>query len=149
MSENGKVTRGVCKVDDSHKLVHIEETFGIEKQGEFAVGRNGKDQEVSLPLNAPVSMNLWGFTPDFLDTLERHFVHFLDGLGENTAKAEFLLPEVVGTMLKEGKADVTVLTSGDRWFGVTYKEDKPAVVNSFRKLIAEGVYKEDLYGDLG
>ncbi len=145
LSENGQVTRGVCRVDENHMLTHIEETFGIEKQGDAAVGKNGAGEPVELPLSTPVSMNLWGFTPDFLDILEERFITFLGGIAGNEAKAEFLLPEVVGSLLKENKAKCTVLTSNDRWFGVTYKEDKDLVVRSFRELYEKGLYPEQLF----
>ncbi|MBP3569832.1 MAG: nucleotidyltransferase [Lachnospiraceae bacterium] len=145
LSENGQVTRGVCRVDENHMLTHIEETFGIEKQGDIAVGKNGAGEPVELPLHTPVSMNLWGFTADFLDTLEAGFIEFLGGIAGNEAKAEFLLPEVVGSMLREKKAEVKVLTSSDRWFGVTYKEDKDMVVRSFRELYEKGLYPEQLF----
>ncbi|MBO5351927.1 MAG: nucleotidyltransferase [Lachnospiraceae bacterium] len=145
LSENGQVTRGVCRVDENHMLAHIEENFGIEKQGDVAVGKNGAGEPVELPLSTPVSMNLWGFTPEFLDTLEERFIKFLGGIAGNETKAEFLLPEVVGSLLKENKAKCTVLTSNDRWFGVTYKEDKDLVVRSFRELYEKGLYPEQLF----
>ena len=146
LSENGQVTRGACRVDENHKLTHIEETFAIEKKGDIAVAKNGAGEPVELDLKTPVSMNMWGFTPDFLDTLEARFVQFLGGIQGNEAKAEFLLPEVVGSLLKEGKAEVSVLTSNDKWFGVTYKEDKDMVVRSFRELYEKGQYPEKLFG---
>jgi len=145
LSENGQVTRGVCKVDENHMLTHIEETFAIEKQGNVAVAKNGAGEPVELPLNTPVSMNLWGFTADFLDTLEARFAEFLGGITGNETKAEFLLPEVVGSMIRENKAEVKVLTSNDRWFGVTYHEDKDLVVRSFRELYEKGFYPEQLF----
>lgn len=145
LSENGQVTRGVCRVDDKHHLTHIEETFGIERKGTVAAGKNAAGEPVELPLDTPVSMNLWGFTADFLDTLEASFTEFLGGIAGNETKAEFLLPEVVGSMLKENKAEVEVLTSNDRWFGVTYKEDKDLVVRSFRELYEKGFYPEQLF----
>ncbi|MGN0505264.1 MAG: nucleotidyltransferase [Lachnospiraceae bacterium] len=145
LSENGQVTRGVCRVDEHHMLSHIEETFGIEKQGTIAVGKNGAGEKVELPLQTPVSMNMWGFTPDFLDLLEARFVDFLHGIEGNETKAEFLLPEVVGGLLREKKAAVEVLTSSDRWFGVTYKEDKDTVVRSFRELYEKGKYPKALF----
>ena len=145
LSENGQVTRGACRVDENHKLTHIEETFGIEKKGNIAVAKNGAGEPVELPLDTPVSMNMWGFTPDFLDTLEARFVEFLGTIAGNETKAEFLLPEVVGSLVKEQKAEVSVLTSGDKWFGVTYKEDKDMVVRSFRELYEKGQYPEKLF----
>ena len=145
LSENGQVTRGVCKVDENHKLTHIEESFGIEKKGNIAVAKNGAGEPMELALTTPVSMNLWGFTPQFLDTLEDGFKNFLDGIQGNECKAEYLLPEVVGELIRAGKAEVTVLTSKDRWFGVTYKEDKDMVVRSFRELYEKGEYPEQLF----
>ena len=145
LSENGQVTRGVCRVDENHMLTHIEETFGIERKGDIAVGKNGVGEPVELPLSTPVSMNLWGFTANFLDTLEARFIEFLGGIAGNETKAEFLLPEVVGSMLRENKAKVRVLTSSDRWFGVTYHEDKELVVRSFRELYEKGLYPEQLF----
>ena len=145
LSENGQVTRGVCRVDENHKLTHIEETFGIEKKGDIATAKNGAGVPVELPLNTPVSMNMWGFTPNFLDTLDARFAEFLGTIAGNEAKAEFLLPEVVGSLLNEGKAEVSVLTSRDKWFGVTFKEDKDMVVRSFRELYEKGMYPERLF----
>jgi len=145
LSENGQVTRGVCRVDENHKLTHIEETFGIEKKGDMATAKNGAGVPVELPLNTPVSMNMWGFTPNFLDTLDARFAEFLGTIAGNEAKAEFLLPEVVGSLLNEGKAEVSVLTSRDKWFGVTFKEDKDMVVRSFRELYEKGMYPERLF----
>lgn len=145
LSENGQVTRGVCRVDENHKLLHIEETFGIEKKGAAAVAKNGAGEPVELSLKTPVSMNMWGFTPDFLEALKERFAHFLTTIAGNEEKAEFLLPEVVGSLLKEGRAEVSVLTSGDKWFGVTHKEDKEMVVRSFRELYEKGLYPESLF----
>lgn len=145
LSENGKVTRGICRVDENHYLTHIEETFGIEKQGDVAVGTKENGEPVELSLKSPVSMNMWGFTPEFLNRLEARFKTFLEGISGNETKAEFLLPQVVGDMLNEGEAEVTVLTSSDRWFGVTYKEDRDQVVRSFRELFEQGKYPEQLF----
>ena len=145
LSENGEVTRGVCRVDENHMLTDIEETFGISRQGDVAVGKNGAGEPVEISLQSPVSMNLWGFTADFLNTLEERFVKFLGELSGNETKAEFLIPQVVGNMLKEQKIEVQVLTSNDRWFGVTYKEDKDLVVRSFRELYEKGQYPEQLF----
>ena len=111
----------------------------------MAVGKNGAGEPVELPLSTPVSMNMWGFTADFLDTLEARFIEFLGNIKGNETKAEFLLPEVVGSMIREKKAEVKVLTSNDRWFGVTYHEDKELVVRSFRELYEKGQYPEQLF----
>ena len=92
-----------------------------------------------------VSMNMWGLPPKFLDALEAGFPEFLDGIKEGDVKAEYLLPKVIDQQIKSGKAHVRVLETRDKWFGVTYKEDKDAVVASIRKLIEDGIYKENLY----
>ncbi len=145
LSENGQVTRGVCLVDENNKLTHVEEHFAIERAGDKVTAENSAREAVELPLDTIVSMNLWGFTPGFLDALNEKFAQFLDGIKGNETKAEYLLPEVVGTLLKEDRAEVTVLTSKDRWFGVTYKEDKDKVVRAFRELYENGEYPEKLF----
>ncbi len=145
LSENGQVTRGVCLVDENNKLTHVEEHFAIEQAGDKATAQNGAGEAVELSLDTVISMNLWGFTPNFLDALQERFVEFLNSIKGNETKAEYLLPGVVGELVKEKKADVTVLTSKDRWFGVTYKEDKDKVVQSFRELYEKGEYPEKLF----
>lgn len=144
LSENGTVTRGVCQVDDNGLLVDIVETREIERKGDHAVAKDGNGEEIHLDLNCAVSMNMWGFTPGLLKELKTGFVNFLKEHGSEL-KTEYLLPEEVGRLVKEGKAAVQVLKSQDRWFGVTYKEDKQMVVESFRTLIKQGVYPEKLF----
>lgn len=145
LSENGAVTRGVCKVDANNMLVDIDETSGIERRGDKAVAINKEGVEKDIDIQSPVSMNMWGFTLDFLQELEMGFIHFLNGIQGNELKAEYLLPEVVGKLIKSGDAEVHVLKTDDKWFGVTYKEDKQMVVNSFRNLVNQGIYPEKLY----
>ena len=140
LSDNGGVTRGICAVQDG-KLVGITETKNIIKTADGAEADGCAVDTESL-----VSMNFWCYPQTFMEVLKKGFPVFLENLSD-PMKDEYLLPIIADGMLKEGVA-FTVLSSHDRWFGVTYKEDKPAVVNSFRKLIAEGIYKEDLYGDL-
>lgn len=142
LSENGAVTRGVCKVNEEHKLVDIVETSGIEKKDGVIVS---DIENQGLVDTTPVSMNMWGFMPNFLNELDDRFAAFLDGIAGNELKAEFLLPTIVGDLVQEGKAEVTVLTSSDKWFGVTYKEDKQVVVDSIAKLVEEGVYPNKLF----
>ena len=144
LSENGTVTRGVCKVDENGFLVDIVETREIGRKGDIAVASDGKGGEIKINLNSPVSMNMWGFTTGLFDELKTGFVTFLKEHGSEL-KSEYLLPEEVGRLVKEGKAAVHVLSSNDKWFGVTYKEDKQMVVDSFRNLISQGVYPENLY----
>jgi hypothetical protein len=145
LSENGTVTRGVCQVSQNNILLNIKETSNIEKRGNAAVANSGNEDEYELDLERPVSMNMWGFTPDILTELEERFPVFLDQLDQNPLKAEYLLPMIVDDLIKEGKAEVTVLHTMDKWFGVTYKEDKEYVVKSFQKLVEEGIYPKKLF----
>ncbi len=140
LSENGTVTRGVCNVSEEGILLDIEETMDIAKKGTVAA-----TPTKTIPFEQPVSMNMWGFTPDILEELETRFVSFLDGIEGNEQKAEYLLPTIVDQLIREGKAQVTVLNTEDKWFGVTYKEDKEFVVNSFKELVDKGVYPEKLF----
>lgn len=144
LSDNGTVTRGVCKVDENNLLVDIIETKGIEQKGDTAVALNSAGDEITLSLEGAVSMNMWGFTPILLEKLEDGFKTFLEKEGQEL-KSEYLLPEVVGDLIKTGSVSVEVLKSADKWFGVTYKEDKPIVVASFKELISQGQYPEKLF----
>ncbi len=144
LSDNGTVTRGVCKVDENNLLVDIVETKGIEQKGDTAVALNSAGEEITLSLEGAVSMNMWGFTPILLEKLEEEFKTFLEKEGQEL-KSEYLLPEVVGNLIKAGSASVEVLKTDDKWFGVTYKEDKPIVVASFKELISQGQYPEKLF----
>ena len=144
LSDNGAVTRGICVVNDKEQLVGVEETGGIVKTATGAQAeKNG--ELVNVDPKAHVSMNMWGFTADFLDELEDGFKEFLSGLKEGDIKSEYLLPSIVDQLIKSNKADVAVLETKDKWFGVTYKEDKPVVVESIKKLIEAGDYPEKLY----
>ena len=146
LSENGSVTRGVCTVDKKGYLTDVVETYNIVKTEHGA-----KAGETPIDTNSFVSMNMWGLTSEFVDLLEEGFVDFfheIRGDEERELKAEYLLPTYIDRLLQKGKMSVKVLLTQDRWFGVTYKEDKPVVVESFAKLIADGVYQNDLFGDL-
>lgn len=145
LSENGTVTRGACQVHEDGTLKDVRETFGIRMVDGVLQARDEKGNPVSLSPEQPVSMNMWGLPPKFLDELEKGFPKFLDQVAEGDLKAEYLLPNIIGGLVKSGKAQVQVLKTRDKWFGVTYKEDKEAVVASIRRLIADGVYKENLY----
>ncbi len=144
LSDNGGVTRGVCKVGDNHKLIDIIETKNIVKTKNGAAIRR-EDGEEELAIDSPVSMNMWGLQPNFFDVLETGFVRFLESLGDAYEKAEYLLPTIIGGLLHDGTAEVEVLQSDDKWFGVTYKEDKEAVVASVRSLVDAGVYPKRLF----
>ena len=147
LSENGAVTRGVCKVGADGYLKEVIETGGLVHDGE---GAAVEEDGVRTPIDPKtiVSMNMWALTPEFFDELETEFVKFLDGLRPEDLKAEYFLPKVIDGMIQKGAATVEVLTTKDRWFGVTYQEDKYAVIDAFRELHAEGVYTEPLYSDL-
>ena len=147
LSDNGVVTRGVCKVDEQQQLLSVEETFGIERQGDKAIGKNGADEPVEMPVDCAVSMNMWGLTPDFLEELKAGFEEFLAAGAAKDLKAEYLLPQVVGNMLKGKKASVKVLKTQDKWFGVTYHEDTAAVVQALQELVDAGVYPAKLFQD--
>ena len=144
LSENGGVTRGICQVNENDDLTDVVETSDIVKTADGAEV-NGKPVDP----NANVSMNMWGLTPGFMQTLEEGFdVFFKETVPGNPMKAEYLLPIYIGQLLREGKVSVKALETHDKWFGVTYAEDRPLVVESFRALIESGVYSEDLYSDL-
>jgi len=145
LSDNGAVTRGVCLVDDSKHLVGVRETSGIIKNQNGGAEYESDGIMVSIDPNSYVSMNMWGFDPKFLDELESGFVKFLGELKEDDFKSEYLLPTIVDKLIKSKRAVATVLETQDKWFGVTYKEDKPIVVESIQKLISEGKYPSKLY----
>lgn len=140
LSDNGTVTRGICSVNNG-KLVGLTETKNITKteNGAEADGR-------ALDVESLVSMNFWCYPLSFVDVLREGFSEFISGIND-PVKDEYLLPIIADGMLKNG-TEFTVLHSEDQWFGVTYKEDKDSVVESFKKLYENGVYREDLYSDL-
>lgn len=139
LSENGAVTRGICRVSADGILEAVEETHDIIKKGTVAATATK-----TIPFEQPVSMNMWGMTPDFLEILEERFVKFLEKEGKEL-KSEFLLPTIVDELIQEGLAQVDVLKTPDRWFGVTYREDKEYVARSFARLVEEGVYPAKLF----
>ena len=145
LSENGGVTRGVCQIDDDSFLKKVTETYEIQRYGSGISARDESGRPVAVDIGCHVSMNMWGIPASFLDELERGFPEFLAGLKEGDVKSEYLLPRIIDKLVMDGKARVKVLETADKWFGVTYKEDKQAVVESLRKLIAGGVYPERLY----
>lgn len=144
LSENGGVTRGICSVNDKQHLTKVTETKNIIKtaDGAAVLGEDGSLTPVEK--DCPVSMNMWGLTPEIFDVLEKGFAEFLGSL-EDPTKGEYLIPTIIDGLIQSKQANVTVLESQDKWFGVTYKEDKPTVVRSFQELIAAGVYKEKLF----
>lgn len=144
LSDNGGVTRGVCKVDEHRMLSEIIETSNIVKTAEGAAVQT-EDGAVPIDVESEVSMNMWGLSPKFFEVLDKGFDEFLEKLDPENLKGEYLLPTIIGDLLKEGKMRVEVRKSHDEWFGVTYKEDKPDVVAAIQKLIKDGVYPEKLF----
>ncbi|OUN90324.1 nucleotidyltransferase family protein [Blautia sp. An46] len=146
LSDNGGVTRGVCALNPDRKLVGITETYNIQKteEGPAAVDEETGEKNY-LDAQTLVSMNMWGFQPEFMEVLEKGFVEFLAGVQPGDIKKEYLLPGVVDQMIKEGKAEVSVLKTHDTWFGVTYQEDKEIVMKSFKELEEKGVYTNPLF----
>ena len=144
LSDNGGVTRGICKMDAENNLTEVVETKNIVKTAEGA-----EADEVKLDVDSLVSMNMWGLTPDFLKTLEEGFKEFFEKeVPANPLKAEYLIPTFIGELLSEGKMSVKVLRTNDTWYGMTYKEDVAAVKESFSKMLENGTYKGDLFSDL-
>ena len=144
LSDNGGVTRGICKMDAENNLTEVVETKNIVKTADGAEA-DGK----VIDVNSLVSMNMWGLTPDFLDVLEEGFKEFFEKeVPGNPLKAEYLIPIFIGELLEQGKMSVKVLKTNDTWYGMTYHEDVAAVKDSFKKMLENGVYKADLFSDL-
>lgn len=145
MTENGSVSRGVCTVDANGRLADVVERTAIsyapDGSVEYATEDGGK---APVSADVPVSMNMWGFTPDYFEYSEREFRKFLTEHGSE-AKSEFYIPSVVDTLIKNGEATVDVLNTTSRWFGVTYPEDRPDVVSKLAELHAAGQYPDKLF----
>ena len=144
LSENGGVTRGICKMDEYNDLTEVVETSNIVKTVDGA-----EADGVKLDTESLVSMNMWGLRPEFLETLEEGFAEFFEKVVPgNPMKAEFLIPTFIGELLAEDKMSVKVLRTNDTWYGMTYKEDVAVVKESFRDMMERGVYKEELFCDI-
>ena len=144
LSDNGSVTRGICKMDADNNLTEVVETGNIVKT------ENGAEADgVTIDTDSLVSMNMWGLTPEFLDVLKEGFKEFFEKeVAKNPLKAEYLIPTFIGELLEQGKMSVKVLRSNDTWYGMTYKEDVASVKESFHQMLEKGVYKADLFSDL-
>ena len=144
LSDNGGVTRGICKMDDQNNLTEVVETKNIVKTVDGA-----ETDGIAIDTESLVSMNMWGLTPEFLDMLEAGFAEFFETeVPSDPLKAEFLIPTFIGELLDEKKMTVKVLRTNDTWYGMTYKEDAEAVKESFKGMIEVGMYEKDLFGDL-
>ncbi len=145
LSEHGTVARGVCSATDGCLLVSVRELLKVRS---FPDGIKHTENDVDwtpLPAESWTSMNFWGFTPALFAELERRFPEFLRASAADIAKAEFLIPEVVGALLREGKVRVRILPTRERWFGVTYPEDRPAFRRAILGLVDSGAYPRDLW----
>lgn len=144
LSENGEVSRGICTVDSNNYLTTVEEHHKIsEKEGRITgIAMDGTTR--TLPEDAYASMNMWGFTPDIFPHTEKLFIEFLKK-NENEPKKEFYIPYVVNDAIENGKSSVKVLSTPDKWFGVTFQEDRPSVVEKLRKMTDEGLYPSPLF----
>ena len=146
LSDNGTVTRGVCTLDGDGSLKEVTETYEIRMEADGSMkAQDEQGKPVQVNPDQHVSMNMWGLPAAFLKELEKGFPEFLENLKEGDIKSEYLLPKIIDKLVKAGKARVEVLETKDKWFGVTYKEDKETVVEAIRSLIAEGAYPERLY----
>lgn len=133
LSDNGSVARGVCEIENGYLKTIAERT---DIQNFKCTGDNG--EQIVLPQDAKVSMNLWALTPAIFPILEEKYAEFLKG--DNLVKAEFLIPLVIGDLVKEGKASVKALSNKDKWYGITYKQDKEEVQKAMKKFVEEGLY---------
>ena len=147
LSDVGGVTRGVCTVDENGYLTNVTETHGIVRTAEGGAAVPAGDGWRTLDPDSLVSMNMWLLTPSFLDGLGARFDAFRAGMRQPLTE-EFLLPEIVDAMVREGRATVQVLRTADQWFGITYQADRAPVTEAFRGLVAQGAYSADLFSDL-
>lgn len=146
LSENGYVSRGVCRETEGGYLESVVERLHIISSVDGPLYTLDGNNYTRLASDTVVSMNMWGLTPGFLDELESRFVPFYrEAMAVNPLKAEFLLPNIIGELLKENKVSVKVLRSGEKWFGVTNASDKPMVENALKRLTEQGVYPNGLW----
>lgn len=143
LSENGGVSRGLCEVDANGFLSGVTECHGIQRK-DGALIQIVEGEEVPFPEDANVSMNMWGFTPDYFDYSEKAFIKFLDE-NHSALKTEFYIPTVVNDLINDGTVTLKVIGTPSKWFGVTYAADRPATVAQFKKLVDEGVYPTPLF----
>ncbi len=144
LSENGGVSRGLCEVSPEGELTGVTECHGIQRKDGHLIQVLADGTEVEFPEGANVSMNMWGFTPDYFDYSEREFIEFLKK-NASELKAEFYIPTVVNNLIKSGEAVLKVKETPSKWFGVTYAADRPATVAQFRKLVDDGIYPVKLF----
>lgn len=144
LSENGGVSRGLCEVSPEGNLTGVTECHGIQRKGDGLVQTLADGSETSFPEGANVSMNMWGFTPDYFGYSEKAFDKFLAEHSKEL-KSEFYIPTVVNNLIEQDKIKLKVLETPSKWFGVTFAADRPATVAQFEKLVEEGVYPQKLF----
>ncbi len=145
LSESGSVARGICEKDSDECLTSVVERTYIVRDADGVIKyKDENEQLIPVGENVPVSMNMWGFTPEYFQYSEEQFIDFLRQNGENP-KAEFFIPLVVNNLIVNKKAKVKVLDTPSKWFGVTYAEDRPMVVAKIQELINQGEYPEKLF----
>lgn len=144
LSENGGVSRGLCEVSDKGFLTGVRECHGIQMRDGKLIQVLEDGTEASFPAGTSVSMNMWGFTPDYFDYSQREFIKFLDEHGKDL-KTEFYIPTVVNTLIHTGEATLKVIQTPSKWFGVTFAADRDATVAQFKKLVDEGLYPAKLF----
>ena len=144
LSDNGGVTRGICKANQDQMLTEIVETYNIVKTDSGAAIQT-EDSYVPLDVNSLVSMNMWGMNPTFFKLLDIRFKVFLSSIRDNYNRSEYVLPTIIGELLNKDAVEVKVLSSNDKWFGVTYSEDKQSAVDAIQELVKEGLYPSRLF----
>lgn len=145
LTEHGHVARGVCMIDEQGYLQEINERTKIKKFGNVTKYSEDDEHWIEIPKGSIVSMNTWGFTPSILKEIEERFPAFLTSAKENISSAEYFLPSVVDSLISEQKARVKVIESREKWYGVTYREDKPAIKKAIKRLVEQGVYPDVLF----
>ncbi|NQU35042.1 MAG: nucleotidyltransferase [Bacteroidetes bacterium] len=142
LSENGSVSRGICKTEKGFLTDVVERTSIKYDNDDIVFNENGKNEKIDA--NSIVSMNFWGFSPLYFKQLEHDFINFINN-NSNELKAEFYIPSVVNDLIDKNKASIKMLTSNDQWFGVTYQEDKETTIKKVAELVSQGVYPENLW----
>ena len=145
LTDHGSVARGVCEVNSDGSLVRMDERTNVQRFEKTVKASDDGEHWLDIPLGTLVSMNMWGFSPTLFAELEERFRQFLGGDNQTLETAEYLLPEVVGDLVQEGRAHITVIPTSERWVGVTHLEDRASVQQEIRDLIARGIYPENLW----
>lgn len=145
LTEHGHVARGICSMDEQGYLVSVQERTHIEKDGESARYTEDGDNWFQIPVDSVVSMNTWGFWPTLYPELAERFAGFLTANRDNELKAEYFLPSVISDLVAEGKASVKVLNTNERWYGMTYAQDRPMVKKAIEEMVRQGLYPQSLW----